>query len=44
MKTILNIYEDLSAAATFQNDSDIIIQLQGIVDLQGINTATILFS
>lgn len=38
------IYEDLSADANFQDDSDIIIQLQGIVDLQGLNTATISFS
>ena len=37
------VAEDLSVEATFQDASDIIIELQGIVDLQGLNTSSISF-
>jgi len=37
------IVEDLSAANTFQDSTDIIIKLQGVSDLQGLNTSTVLF-
>lgn len=37
------VVEDMSAEATFQDSSDIIIELQGIVDLQGVDTSTISF-
>ena len=38
------IVEDLSPDNTFQNETDIIIKLQGNIDLQGLNTSTISFS
>jgi len=38
------VVQDLSADVTFQNTTDIIIELQGVSDLQGLNSSTILFS
>lgn len=37
------VVEDLSAETTFQDASDIIIELQGILDLQGLDTSSISF-
>jgi len=37
------VVEDLSAETTFQDANDIIIELQGIINLDGLNTSTISF-
>jgi len=38
------IVEDLSVDVTFKNGADIIIQLQGIVDMQGLDSSTLSFA
>lgn len=38
------VVQDLSVDATFQNTTDIIIELQGVSNLQGLNSSTIIFS